>query len=62
MAKTKGTEPHTKKGGKPANETPGNAKDRESETRGQNEQDVARRSGNFEGAGEAPYRQPGRRQ
>jgi hypothetical protein len=62
MAHTKGTEPKKKRGGKPADETPGAEPDRGSETRGVNEQDPKRRIGRFGGAGEHELKQPGRRQ
>ncbi len=62
MGHSKGTEPKAKRGGKPGAETPGAAADRESQTRGQNEQDTKRRTGDFGGAGEHERKQPGPRQ
>jgi hypothetical protein len=41
---------------------PGTSNKRTGQTNGQYEQDVDRRAGGYTGAGEAPFRQPGRRQ
>ena len=62
MAHTKGTEPNTKHGGKPSDETPGSDATRRPETNGENERDPKRREGNFGGAGEHERKQPGQRQ
>ncbi len=62
MAHKKGTEPEPKKTtGGPVFDG-GADKHRGSQTEGQNEQDTARRIGNFGGAGEPPRKQPGPRQ